>query len=67
MGFVTEQQEEFRSKIDADSAAYDPNYVIASESGGESGGEAPAPEPETQQIDAPVDPVQPPEGYEAGQ
>jgi hypothetical protein len=69
MGFVTEQQEEFRSKIDADSAAYDPNYLIAAESGQESGGEAPAPEPETAQADAPVepDPSGAPEGYEAGQ
>ena len=41
MGFVTEQHEEWKSKIDADSAAFDPNYVIASESG-EAGEAAPA-------------------------
>jgi len=62
MGFVTEQYEERKAKIDADSAAEDPNYLIAAESGQESGGEAPAPEPEAQQADAPV---AAPEGYEA--
>ena len=67
MGFVTEQQDARKAKIDADSAAEDPNYLIASESGEESGGEAPA--PEAAQADAPVEPDQSgaPEGYEAGQ
>jgi hypothetical protein len=55
MGFVTEQQEARKAKIDADSAAEDPNYLIAVETGGESGGEA-APEPDQSGA---------PEGYEA--
>jgi hypothetical protein len=63
MGFVKEQYDEFKAKIDGDSAAYDPNYVIASETAPE--GDAPA--PEAAQADAPVEPDQSgaPEGYEA--
>jgi hypothetical protein len=60
MGFVTAQQEEFRSKIDADSAAYDPNYVIAVDTAGS--GEAPA---APAAASAPADGSGAPAGYEA--
>ena len=63
MGFVTEQFEARKAKIDADSAAEDPNYVIASESGQEPGGEA-APEAAAAETQT-QDQSGAPEGYEA--
>ena len=63
MGFVTEQQDARKAKIDADSAAEDPNYVIASETGSAPDGEA---APEAAAAPEP-DPSGAPEGYEAGQ
>lgn len=63
MGFVTEQYEERKAKLDADSAAYDPNYLIAKESGEESGGEA-APAAAAAEEPDPNTAGETPEGYE---
>ena len=53
MGFVTEQHEEWKAKLDADSAALDPNYVIARDT-------------EITDPGAPVDQGGDPEGQAAG-